>query len=485
MLDSFLYPAKCGVGLFLAQTASDTAEMAGSNLDFTDHTVLHPLGLLAVIVLGITMILVPRRWSILPMIIMACFIAPAQRIAILTIDFTLLRIMVLFGVCRLYVKKETSNFVWNFLDIAVVFWTIAGIVIFSIQQGTVSALINRLGFGFDAFGMYFLFRCLIQNWVDVDRIIWGCILVSIPVAVFFLLENRTGRNLFSIFGGVSAVTAIRDGRLRCQGAFPHAIMAGCFWASLMPLFAARWWKRLQDRVWAITGLITSSIIVICCASSTPVMGVLSGILGGLFFCLRYRLRLVRWTICLTLIALHIVMKAPVWHLISRVSAVGGSTGWHRYHLINETINHVGEWFLLGTRSTAHWGLGLEDVTNQYVLEGVRGGFLTLGLFMALIVIAFGTIGKLWRRQVQNVYPLALSWAFGVSLFVHCMSFIGVSYFGQIWILWYLLLAMVGSMSVKKRVGIILKQSVAGTRNASTSTAMRGTTRKIGKEGYVS
>jgi hypothetical protein len=169
--------------------------------------------------------------------------------------------------------------------------------------------------------------------------------------------------------------------------------------------------------------------------------------GGMFF-LRRRMRLVRWAFVLTLVCLHMVMQSPVWHLISRVSAVGGSTGWHRFNLINQAISRIGEWWLLGTPSTAHWGQGLKDVTNQYILEGVRGGFLTLCLFVIMIAIAFREVGKLWRLQSRNPYCLALSWAMGVSLFVHCMNFIGVSYFGQIHIAWFLILAMIGSISGK-------------------------------------
>lgn len=37
----------------LAQVDSDTVPMGGSNLEYTNQTVLHPLGLLAVFVLGI------------------------------------------------------------------------------------------------------------------------------------------------------------------------------------------------------------------------------------------------------------------------------------------------------------------------------------------------------------------------------------------------------------------------------------------------
>lgn len=411
--------------------------------DWGGQTLLHPIAIIAVVILGIALIMLPRRYAILPMFILACFIPSRQRLVIMTLDFDLLRIMVLFGVARLLLRREYIGFSWKSIDTVLALYVVSAMLIRTLQQGTLSAFVSRLGFGFDAFGMYFLFRCLIRDWEDVDTVVFGVLLISIPVALAFLLENRTGRNAFSIFGGVPEITVVRFGRLRCQGAFSHPILAGCFWASLMPLFAARWWKSANDRFWAIMGLVTSSVIVACCVSSTPVMGVLAVLIGGLFFFLRRYMRVVRWGILLTLIGLHIVMQAPVWHLISRVSAIGGSTGWHRYNLINQTINHFSEWWLLGVQGTISWGI--VDTTNHYILEGLRGGFLTLVLFVAVISLCFKGTGVLWRRWSHDRYRLALSWALGVSLFAHCMQFLGVSYFGQINMVWFLLLAMIGSL----------------------------------------
>jgi hypothetical protein len=419
-------------------------------LEYANQTTVHPLGLLAVVVLGVCVLFLPRRWSVLPILVMACFVSSAQRIVILGMDFDFLRIMVLFGVMRLILYKEYNAFAWKSLDMAMVFWTISSMFFYILQQGDFAAVVNRLGFAFNAFGMYFLFRCLIRDWRDVNQIILGSVWISILLAIFFLIENRTGRNLFSIFGGVLAVTDIREGRLRCQGAFSISILAGCFWASIMPMFAALWWKSAKERTWGVIGLAASSIIVLCCASSTPIMGVLSAIIGGLFFYFRNSMRIVRWCILLTLIALHLLMNAPVWHLISRVSAVGGSTGWHRFNLLNQAILNFNDWWFSGCsgQTVVLWGVYAGDITNQYVLEGIRGGLLTLCLFIAIIVIAFREVGRLWRLQIRHPYRCALAWTLGVSLFVHCVNFIGVSYFGQIWVLWYLLLAIIGSLSVQ-------------------------------------
>lgn len=436
-------------------------------LAYQNITNIHPLAIAAVIILGIAMLFVPRRWSVLPMLIIACFISAVQKISIMGMDFNLLRIMVVFGVVRLMFRREYLSVIWKPLDTAMVLWTLSSMVIYSLQQGSFSAVVNRLGFGFDAFGMYFLFRCLIRDWQDIDHVILGFILISVPVASFFLLERSTGRNLFSVFGGVPAITMIRDGRLRCQGAFSHPILAGCFWATLIPLFAAMWWKSAKDRIGAIIGIAAASIIVLCCSSSTPIMGVIAALIGGMFFFLHRHMRVVRWSILLLLIALHLMMKAPVWHLISRVSAVGGSTGYHRYMLIDEAINHFEEWAILGTKSTAHWFWGAQDVANQYILEGVRGGFLSLSLFIVVIICAFQGVGVMWRQQTYNPYRVALSWALGVSLFVHSMNFIGVSYFGQIHIIWYLLLAMIGSMAPSTERTLLTMH--AATRNLQPIT----------------
>ena len=52
----------------------------------------------------------------------------------------------------------------------------------------------------------------------------------------------------------------------------------------------------------------------------------------------------RWAFFGTLLLLHLAMNNPVWHLLARVNVVGGSTGWHRYHLIDKAIEHL-EWWV--------------------------------------------------------------------------------------------------------------------------------------------
>lgn len=417
------------------------------NGPWNNTTTVHPIGLLMVIALGLALLLLPRRHAVVPMLIMACFVAPAQRIVILGADFDFLRILVLFGWLRLAMRRETEGFRWMAMDKVILCWAASAVVLNTLSQGSVDALVNRLGYAFDALGMYFLFRCLIRGWDDLNYTIQAFAVISVPVAIAFLIESQTGRNAFSIFGGVPEITMVRNDRLRCQGAFSHPILAGCFWASVLPLMAAQWWQGAARRTLAGVGCVMAVVIILCCASSTPVSAVCIAAAGACFYFLRHQMRTVRWALAGTLLLLHFVMNQPVWHLLARVDFVGGSTGYHRYWLINKAIENFGDWWLCGTAHAESWDPGAPyiDITNHYVLEGVRGGLLTLALLIALISLAFRSAGYLGAAVERQRDKSVLAWALGVAMLVHTTNYLAISYFGQIIMVWYLHLAMVTSL----------------------------------------
>ncbi|MFQ5654570.1 MAG: hypothetical protein ACE5GW_07550 [Planctomycetota bacterium] len=434
--------------------------------EWHNQTTLHPLGMAAIVILGIAMLLLPRRLALVPLILTACFISPAQRIVVASLDFNLLRVMVLCGWMRLILRGELLPLRWKLLDTLLVLWALSGTIAYTVLHGSTSAFIFKLGTSFDTIGMYFLFRFLIRDWIDIERAVRALTWVSVPVALAFLVEWNTARNPFAAFGGVNEVTIMRDGALRCQGAFAHPILAGCFFASIMPWIAARWWLRGSASRSALVGLAASALVVLACNSSTPVLGVIVAAFAGCLYYFRHLLGFVRWLTFSGLVAVHFLREKPVWHLLSRVGVRSGSTGWHRYYLVDHFIRRFSEWWMVGTTSTAHWGLHLFDVTNQYVLEGVRGGILSLALFLLLIAVAFRGVGGAWRANRENPWRLALSWALGVSLMVHCVNFIAVSYFGQIIILWYLNLALIAALTplapARARAGARVPPAIASS-----------------------
>ena len=400
---------------------------------------------MAVIFLGIATLIVPRRYAIVPILIVACLISPGQRIVAATLDFNLLRVMILFGWIRIFMTGEAHGFKWKSLDTLVILWTLAGTAILTLREGTLASLIYRCGLMYDALGMYFLFRLLIRSWSDVEVIITSAAVISVPVAAFFLLEQATGRNVFAIFGGVSEITVVRDGRLRCRGPFAHPIFAGCFWAALMPMIGALWFTGHSKRWLAPVGLLASMVVIITTSSATPLSAMIVAIIGAALYPLRRYVSWMRWAAVFGLVGLHLAMIQPVWHLLARIQLVGG-TGWYRYKLIDEFINRFHEWWLLGTSNYEEWWqYGFGALTNQYVLEAAQGGLLTLVLFIAIIVCAFQGVGRIIRSTAGERFPRYASWAVGASLLVHCAAFIGVAYFDQIYVVWYIGLSIIGSM----------------------------------------
>jgi hypothetical protein len=412
---------------------------------YDDVTTLHPAGLVVVLLISLLFFLAPRRFAPLAFILMACIVSSAQRLVVFGLDFNFIRVLVLVGAIRVLVRGEYKGFRFIAADWLMLAWGVVSVLIFTAQWGASSAFVTMGGKMYEALGVYFVCRLLIQKLSDLRAIATAAMYVVVPVSGLFLVEKVTGRNPFAALGGVPEVTLVRDGRLRCQGPFSHAILAGCFWAALIPLMAAQFWEGGIRKTQSLFACGCAVFIIYACASSTPVLAFLVVIIGAVLLPLRGYLSHIRWTTVAILVTLHIVMNAPVWHLIARVSAVGGSTGWHRYKLIDNTINRFPEWAILGTRSTAHWGYGMQDVANQYVLEGVRGGFLRLVLFVAIIVVSFRAVGQAWRKFKPFTPEFMMVWAVGVSLAVHCVSFIGVSYFGQITMLWSFTLAIAAGM----------------------------------------
>ncbi|GAB4138843.1 MAG: hypothetical protein Fur0037_04770 [Planctomycetota bacterium] len=419
------------------------AALPGQNVGNVEN--VHPVALAALALLSVAALMVPRRRIPVPLLILMCFIPSGQRLLLFTLDFSFLRILLIACWARLLLRSELRRLSWNHLDRAILAWAAVQLAAGTILGGSVGSAVNGLGVAFDSIGTYFLFRQVIRTHEDLDRIATCAIWIGAPVLAAFAVEYATHRNVFSVFGGVPEITFEREGRLRCQGAFAHPILAGCFWGLFLPLFAGLWFRR-KERGLAVLGICIALAIVVLCASSTPVLSILAACLSLAAWFVRPALRWVRWMAVFAVVGLHLVMKAPVWHLISRIDVAGGSTGAHRYRLIDAAIRNLSEWAAIGTPSTEHWGWGLGDVTNQYVAEGVRGGAVRLAVFLCAISLAFAGVSRAMRSPARRGEKIAI-WALGTVLFVHCVNFVAVSYFGQITELWYLTLAAIGSLGL--------------------------------------
>lgn len=441
-----------------------------SNL-LNQQAYVHPIVAGAMVVIAVLIFFLRRRHVIVPFLSAAFLIPMDQLLAIGPFHFQMLRVLILLGWIRLVVSTLTSRSPFlstgmNALDkLVIAFALIDAIDYVLLWQGSTEAIINRLGSLYTVLGIYFLLRFLIRDEKDIVVAIRVLACVSAVIAVVMVIEVATGRSPYAYLGGMRAWTRAslmaREEHIRAIACFQHPILAGTFGGILLPLFIGLWLKDRRRRVAAIIGVLSVTVIVVASASSTPIMAYLSGVLALCLWPLRRHMRLIRWGVAVSLIALHLVMKAPIWALVQRVDLVGGSSGHHRYYLLDRFIRRFGDWWLLGVKSTDTWGPDMWDRANQYVAVGETSGVVPLVLFLAIIVFAFKYLGFARKRLEGDRNRSLFLWALGAALFANVVGFFGISYFDQTVVVWWGLLAMISVAVIvpQKRETLIQVKSV--------------------------
>ncbi len=408
-------------------------------------------GLVFTLFMGIFLLVLPKRYALVPLFISGCYMTLGQILLIGPLHFPILRLLLIFGWIRIIFRMEIFSIKLNSIDKVLIAWIIiSSLLNLILNKWSSAAIIYRLGFLYNTLGIYFLIRAIIGNLDDIAETMKMLGIIIIPLALLFIVEMATGKNIFSIFGGVPDTSMIREGRIRCQGPFRNAILAGTFGATVMPMFVGLWVYSNRYRRFATGAIIAATVIVIASTSSGPLLAYVAAIVGLSLWAIRSKMRLIRWAIVLTLLALHFFMKAPVWFLIARVSDFIGGGGWHRAALIDAAVRHFSEWWLVGTTYTADWmptGLyinpNMTDITNQFISEGINGGLVAMCLFIWLLVKSFKTTGIIALNEHQFSQPERfMVWSVGCALFGHVASFFSVTYFDQIIIFWYFTIALI-------------------------------------------
>ena len=418
-------------------------------------TALNPLVALLILAAGLV-ICFGRRDKALIAFLSASILIPMDQVLLVgSLHFPMLRVLLLFGFARIVrlnawsPKKLFAGGIKN-LDITVIAFAmctaVTGVLLF--QES--AAFIFQLGNLYSILGVYFVARLLIREEQDIQLMIRVLAYLTVVISVIMMYERATGHNPYALLGGarasVYASVMERDDRFRAMGCFGHPILAGTFGAILVPLFVGLWWKDKRNRTVAVLGVIAATVTTVMSNSSTPMLGYMAGVLGLCLWPVRGWMRVMRWGLVCTVVVLHLVMKAPVWHLISRIDLAGGSSSYHRFQLVDACIRHFWDWWLIGVKSTAEWGWDMWDTANQYVSTADGSGLIPFLLLIATIVYGFKYLGRA-RKQVANDKPRALFvWALGSALFANVVSFFGISYFDQTIVVWYGLLAAISTVA---------------------------------------
>jgi hypothetical protein len=125
------------------------------------------------------------------------------------------------------------------------------------------------------------------------------------------------------------------------------------------------------------------------------------------------------------------------------------------------FQNLDKWWLAGMplRDTSHWLpytnslTGVVDMTNNFLSFGVTAGLGAVFLYVALLTVAYKALGSAMGRlreepsPDENVEPIY--WGLGVAVTVHIVNWFGITYWDQTSSLWYLHLAIIGSLAARQ------------------------------------
>src|SRR4029078_12717081 len=101
------------------------------------------------------------------------------------------------------------------IDKIFLWWAVASVILGTLCDP--SRLVNRMGDFYNAAGADFRVRCCVLDLDDVIGMVRFMAFMIVPLAVFMGIEKYTGRNWFSLLGGVPEITGMRYGKMRWRG----------------------------------------------------------------------------------------------------------------------------------------------------------------------------------------------------------------------------------------------------------------------------
>lgn len=444
--------------------------------DWVDSTTLNPVSATVLFFAVLAIFMVPRRAVLVPVLISICLVGASQRVVIFGLDFQALRLLGTAAMVRFAVRGDFRVLKKDILDRLILLGAIVPVICL-LFRGRFPALGANLGYGLDAVAMYYLGRVCLTDLRAVRTLALALLVLSIPIFTGFAIEKSTGRNIFSIFGGIDEITHVRQGKIRVQGAFAHSIIAGCWFASSLPILLSQWGGGNNAATGKIIAVLGGILAITCCfmtSGSTAISSLLVVLLLAFLYPFRSYISSARKLIVVLAILIHFTATNGLHHfLFARFTISAGSTGYHRYRLVDAAIDRFSEWFLFGTDSTYHWGWGLDDVTCQYVAVVVNGGIAGVAILVAIFVVAFRRIGVVMSSPKKN--EVFVGYFIGVALVSHLVAFLGVSYFGQIFLLLYATLGATASLAAT----VVSEQSTT-VRSRTPARAARLRSRETGR-----
>lgn len=384
------------------------------------------------------------------------------RFSIGTIDISVGRFVVVILLLRCLFNDSIRN---KFKLIPLDKWVAVSMIVYVgvalVVQPTMASLENRCGFLLDTGFAYLVARFIITDRQTLVSVIKCIAVVLVPLTILGCIETFTGWQPFMPLrrfipwaqqdANAEFKTAVRWGLVRAVGPFNHPILFGCGFAIFLPLI---YYLRQEKRPWRILSYLFSATAIIgafTSMSAGPWVMVAAAI-----FCLAME-RHKTWAkpmilfFVITCVATELLSNRPFYHVFASYASTLGGTGWHRAKLIDVAIKHLNEWWLAGYGGKdpgwgPYFGMTWTDVTNEYIIAGVRYGMAGVISVCAILYAAFRGLINAHKKATLPALK-SLYWALGSMLFSVAVTWMAAHFFGQLPSLFYSLLGVIGSCSL--------------------------------------
>lgn len=415
---------------------------------------MNAIGAPILLVLILAVLSAPRRWAMMAMMAGVLYLPETQQLDVFGFNFFPQRFLELAGFIRVMSRQEFSFRQMNGIDKALL-WLYGFMTVVFLLRST-DGRVNQIGDTVDVFLAYFAFRGLLSNVEDFRWFLRAFVLLLAPYALLVVMQSLTGHNPFGILGAPDGGDW-RKGRPRCDGSFRQPDLLGMFAASFIPLFVGLGCMA-TNRKRAFLAICFCLIIVWAANSGGAAGAAVTGLVCWGFWRFRTEMWKVRRGLVAALILLALVMKAPIWFIFDRISSITGGDGWHRSYLIDVSLRHLSQWWFVGMSltNTSDWfayvlpKYGVADITNLYIGFGLQAGLVAIALFIVLLTRAFSNLGKalavVRSSPSKSSADEFLLFGLGVMLVVHIIDWFGITYFDQMYMVWFMQLAAISTLS---------------------------------------
>ncbi len=298
---------------------------------------------------------------------------------------------------------------------------------------------------------YFLARVTIQSLRDLRMFLLLMLPGLVLMAAVLVLESITHTHILQpIIGGLIGKGGYypideRMGLMRGRGPFAHAILAGIFFASFLPLYVQsgiRGWPRIAGILASVAAFFTvSSAALLALTSATALL---------VYNWITHRVENISWRLFFIVLVMFIIVaefgtKSGSFNLIMRFGSLNSSSAFNRVLIWRYGSQNVAKnpWFGLGF---ADWERPFwmgKSVDHYWLLQAMKFGILpSVCIAIATTLAVLATI-----RAARNYSGIDRETLRGVAiaLAVFGLGIVSVSIWLSVHVWFYMLVGMTVSL----------------------------------------